>query len=209
MFTENDRGQVGIGTLIVFIAMVLVAAIAAGVLINTAGMLQSSAEDTADESTAQVTDNIQVQSVFAFTDAGDMGDEIFDADGSGDDDDVSGIKLLVQSGSGAGDIDLEDASIQVEADGDVETITFGDTGEVGDGLDDLDGQTNDEEFVVIGDTTVLENDNRLQVAFEVEEVVGAIDEGEQFSIEFTTAAGSTTFVEKRAPSNLDGEEAML
>jgi len=50
----NKKAEMGIGTLVLFIAMILVAAIAAGVLIQTATNLQSRALETGSRSTQQV-----------------------------------------------------------------------------------------------------------------------------------------------------------
>lgn len=51
---RGKKGDMGIGTLILFIAMILVAAIAAGVLIQTATNLQSKALETGSRSTRQI-----------------------------------------------------------------------------------------------------------------------------------------------------------
>jgi len=96
---DKDRGQVGIGTLIVFIAMVLVAAIAAGVLINTAGFLQSQAEATGQESTDLVSERIDVTSEVGIVGKNSTGE-------------LESIRVAVTGAAGSDQIDLSETTIQ-------------------------------------------------------------------------------------------------
>jgi flagellin FlaA/flagellin FlaB len=95
---EDERGQVGIGTLIVFIAMVLVAAIAAGVLINTAGFLQSKGAATGEEASAQVSNRIDVVSAYGNVNA------------TAEQTDY--VNLTVRQAAGADNINLSKSTIQ-------------------------------------------------------------------------------------------------
>jgi len=74
---RGKKGDMGIGTLILFIAMILVAAIAAGVLIQTATNLQSKALETGSRSTKQV--STAVSTVLLYGEDGSAGtiDELY------------------------------------------------------------------------------------------------------------------------------------
>jgi archaeal flagellin FlaB len=62
---KNKIGEMGVGTLIIFIAMLLVAAVAAGVLIQTIGSLQETSFMTGMLATNQISTNAQVIEISA------------------------------------------------------------------------------------------------------------------------------------------------
>jgi flagellin FlaB len=105
---KDARGMVGIGTLIVFIAMVIVAAIAAGVLINTSGSLQEQARATGQETIQTVSSGLEVIAVKGQTN---------------NNSEVDNIDVIVRPYSGSRGINLENTVIQYKSDAEMAHLT--------------------------------------------------------------------------------------
>ncbi|ELZ40897.1 flagellin domain-containing protein [Halorubrum saccharovorum DSM 1137] len=187
---EEERGQVGIGTLIVFIAMVLVAAIAAGVLINTAGFLQTQAEATGEESTSQVSDRLQVVS---------QSGNVTDGSSSRV---VDQLNITVAQSPGAGNIDLNETSAELIGTQGQETFQL------------------DSDFVSIdiytgdpGDVVLTDASDRADVGINLDDaangVYGTLEGGDRLELTFTTASGATTSAELRVPTTLTDDQTSV
>ena len=178
---EEERGQVGIGTLIVFIAMVLVAAIAAGVLINTAGFLQTQAEATGEEASSQVGDRIEIQS----------------ATGTVNDSSVDEVNVTVSKAPGANNVDLEEVTF--------EAVTSDNVNQAVLNASDI------ESLVAESDenSVITDQSDRYVITFDAESKFGGeLDGGDRVTLTLTTASGASTVTELRVPDSLVDREAV-
>jgi len=102
---NKDVGAIGIGAMIVFIAMVLVAGIAASVLVQTANKLEIQAMQTGDQTTAEVSTGLHVM----------------DIEGRKVSDHLVNLTLTVKPRAGSADIDLGETIIEL-CDGDTKVL---------------------------------------------------------------------------------------
>ena len=75
-FDKNTFGALGIGAMIVFIALILVAAVASAVIIQTAEKLQQNAQTTGEDTREEIGGKIQIHGAY-YGDAGEGFDLVF------------------------------------------------------------------------------------------------------------------------------------
>ena len=100
------KAESGIGVLIIFIALVLVAAVAASVLIHTAGILQQRAQSTGTSTISQVSTGLVVNEIVGY-------DSASPAESGG----IKYLAIMVSDNTGGNPVDLGNTSLTLTING--------------------------------------------------------------------------------------------
>ncbi|WP_411799161.1 hypothetical protein [Halonotius sp. F2-221B] len=181
--------------------MVLVAAIAAGVLINTAGLLQAQAQSTGEETTAQVSDRIAIGEAVGYDTSSSTGTDAGKIDT---------INVSMRLAAGADPINLSEASYTLDTDGSARVISGVNSS---DPLTFYQVQGFDEKPLILADQNDL-----MVVQFNLNDTSGnsngieginAIEDGDDITIIVQAPAGGSTYATLKAPRRINQGESYI
>ena len=187
MFIETRKAEMGVGTLIIFISLLLVAAVAAGVLIQTAGSLQQQALSTGSQATGQIATNALALEVSA-TDGSNGGVDTF--------------YQIMRLAPGSDPIQLDAVTLTLSTSNTTQSFTYSEA-----------GPANTTAFTVnylqTGDssqTGVLVRGDVVEVEFNA---VRNITESENVRINFIPRIGTSTLVQFSMPDVISTQRVYL
>lgn len=100
---KQEEGEMGIGTMIVFIALVLVAAIAAGMLVDSANLIGQQSQNTANKGAASVKSALKILSITGDRDRNSDGDNTY----------LENLYVRIEPVAGSSRIHLNEVSIEI------------------------------------------------------------------------------------------------
>jgi len=170
--------------------MVLVAAIAAGVLINTAGLLQAQAQQTGEETTSEVSDVVQVGEIVGIANSSD--------------ENIDKVNVSARLASGSDPINLSQMSYTISSPTGEATVLNGNNASS--------YLTFYEKQSLEDNTTVLKDQEDLMVVeFDLNDAPGIspLDEDEQYSIIAQAPAGGQTYKQVSTPRNIENDSSYI
>ncbi|ESS09163.1 MAG: archaeal flagellin [uncultured archaeon A07HN63] len=177
--------------------MVLVAAIAAGVLINTAGLLQAQAQQTGQETTSEVSDVIQIGKVVGY----EYKDRL-PAAASGDRQ-IETLNATVRLASGSDPINLSKASYTLQTNGFASVVSGS---AANDGIEFYQVQSIDRDSRIIADQEDL-----MIVQYRLENISGVVplNDSMEFQVVAQAPAGGQSYTALETPRRIFENESYI
>ena len=184
----SKKGAVGIGTLIIFIAMVLVAAIAAAVLINVSGILQQRAMTTGKESIEEVSSNIVVKSIIGNTDAGRTN--------------LMSLNITVSTAAGARRMDLRQLIIKISNGANMTIQKYSSTG-ITNGTFYVASELRDPSNIFTADNPVLDSSTLVMINTVPSSTTSQVNlpSRQPYRIEMIPERGASAVIEGTTPAS--------
>ena len=110
---RREEGSIGIGAMIVFIALILVAAVASTIIIKTAEELQQNAENTSSDTRQQISGKVAIADVYVKTTADTDNADTDDDPDTGTQEDIATMEVIARISSGSLNVQEGDISYYI------------------------------------------------------------------------------------------------